>query len=142
MAPEENRQLIARVYELLNARDLDAAFALYTSNYVYHGPGGQELRGRDGIRGLWAQFFTAFPDLHATVDEVIGEGDRWMVRWTIRGTHKGEFPGIAVPTGRRIELPVLELFRISDGQLAEAWDQYDRLHLLEQLGAVPAPAEA
>ena len=81
------------------------------------------------------------PDLHATVDEVIGEGDRVAVRWTIRGTHKGELVGIA-PTDRQIELPILELFRISDGQLAEAWDQYDRLHLLEQLDAAPAPAGA
>lgn len=75
------------------------------------------------------------------MDEVIGEGDRVAVRWTIRGTHKGEFAGIA-PTDRQIELPIMELFRSSDGQLAEAWDQYDRLHLLEQLGAAPVPAGA
>ena len=141
MPSDEIRELIGQVYDLLNARDLDAAFALYTSDYVYHGPGGQELRGRDGIRGLWSQFFAAFPDLHASVEEVISEGDRVAVRWTIRGTHKGEFAGIA-PTNRQIELPIMELFRISDGQLAEAWDQYDRLHLLEQLDAVPAPAGA
>ncbi len=141
MSVEENKALIRRVLEMINARELDAAFELYATDYVYHGPGGQELRGRDGIRGLWAAFFGAFPDLHATIDDMFAEGDMAALRWTITGTHTGDFQGIA-PTGKRIELPIAELFRIVDGVLVEAWDQYDRLHLLEQIGAVPTPAEA
>jgi steroid delta-isomerase-like uncharacterized protein len=134
---QQNEALIRQVLELINDRNLDAAFELYAADYVYHGPGGQELRGREGIRGLWEVFLTAFPDLHSTVDDLITEGDKLVLRWTVQGTHTGEFVGIPA-SNKQMTLPVTEIFRIRDGQLVEAWDQYDRLHLMEQIDAVPA----
>jgi hypothetical protein len=71
MSTEKNVALINRVLELINDRNLDEAFELYDLDYIYHGPGGQELRGRGGIRGLWDLFLTAFPDLTSSVDEVV-----------------------------------------------------------------------
>ncbi len=135
MSVEENKALTRRVLELLNERD-EAAYGYYASDYIYHGPGGQELRGREGIKGLWAVFFAAFPDLRATVDDIVAEGDKLVLRWTVRGTHRGEFQGI-VPTNRQVMLPIIEMFRIAGGQLAEAWDSFDRLDLMQQLGAIP-----
>ena len=134
---QQNEALIRQVLELINDRNLDAAFELYAPDYIYHGPGGQELRGRDGIRGLWAVFLAAFPDLHSTVDDVISEGDKLVLRWTIQGTHTGEFLGIPA-SNKQMTLHVTEIFRIANGQLVEAWDQYDRLHLMEQIDAIPA----
>ena len=134
---EQNEVMIRQVLELINDRNLDAAFEFYAPDYIYHGPGGQELRGRDGIRGLWTAFLTGFPDLRSSVDDVILEGDKLVLRWTIQGTHTGEFNGIP-PSNNQISLSVTEIFRIADGQLVEAWDQYDRLGLLEQIGAMPA----
>ncbi len=134
---EQNEVLIRQVLELINDRNLDAAFELYAPDYIYHGPGGQELRGRDGIRELWAIFLAAFPDLRSTVDDVISEGDKLVLRWTIQGTHTGEFLGIPA-SNKQMRLPVTEIFRIADGQLVEAWDQYDRLHLMEQIDGIPA----
>lgn len=134
---EQNEALIYQVLELINDRNLDAAFELYAVDYIYHGPGGQEVRGRDGIRGLWEVFLAAFPDLHSTVDEVIAKGDKLVLRWTIQGTHTGEFLGIPA-SNKPMTLPVTEIFRIADGQLVEAWDQWDRLHLMEQIDAIPA----
>ena len=138
---EDNKALTRQVIDLINAREMDKAFELYALDYGYHGPGGQELRGRDGIRGLWAVFLGGFPDLQASIEEMIAEGDKLVLRWTVRGRHTGEFLGIAA-SGKQMALPITEVFRIVDGQLAEAWDQYDRLHLLEQIGAAPAPATA
>ncbi len=139
MSTEKNLALINQVLELINNRNLDEAFELYDLNYIYHGPGGQELKGRDGIRGLWELFLAAFPDLTSTVDEVISEGNRVALRWTIRGTHTGELFGIPA-SNKSITLPITEVFRVENGQLAEAWDRYDRLHLMEQIGAAPAPS--
>ena len=139
MVANENEALIRRVIELINERDLDTAFEYYTEDYVYHGPGGQELRGRDGIRGLWKIFLDAFPDLESSVDDMIQEGDKLALRWTVTGTHTGEFLGIP-PTNKTIKLPITEVFKIADGQLVEAWDQYDRMHLMEQIGAAPSLA--
>ena len=134
---EQNEALVRQVLELMNDRNLDAAFELYAPDYIYHGPGGQELRGRDGIRELWMVFLDAFPDLHSTVDDVIAKGDKLVLRWTIQGTHTGEFLGNP-PSNKQMSLPVIEIFRIADGQLVEAWDQYDRQHLMEQIDAIPA----
>ena len=68
---------------------------------------------------------------------MISKGDKLVLRWTIQGTHTGEFLGVPA-SNRKITLPMTEIFRIANGQLAEAWDQYDRTHLMEQIGAVPA----
>ena len=133
----QNEALVRQVLELIDARELDAAFELYAEDYIYHGPGGQELRGRDGIRGLWTVFLAGFPDLTSSVDDMISQGDKLVLRWTIQGTHTGEFLGVPA-SNRKMTLPMTEIFRIANGQLAEAWDQYDRTHLMEQIGAVPA----
>jgi steroid delta-isomerase-like uncharacterized protein len=118
---------------------LDEAFDLYDRDYIYHGPGGQELRGREGIRGLWKIFLSAFPDLTASVDETLCDGDKVSTRWSVQGTHTGEFLGIPA-SNKTIKLPITEVFRFENGILKEAWDQYDRLHLLEQIGAAPVQA--
>ena len=136
MTSASHESIVRNVLTLIDARKLDEAFEFYAPDYVYHGPGGQELRGRDGIRGLWEIFLGGFPDLSSTVDELISHGDKLVMRWTVRGTHTGEFLGIA-PTNNKIALPITEIFVIADGQLVEAWDRYDRLHLLEQIGAAP-----
>ena len=134
MSEAENVSVLRQVISLINERKLDKAFEFYAPEYIYHGPGGQELRGRDGIRGLWNIFLSAFPDLSATVEDCISEGDKVAARWSVSGTHKGEFLGIP-PSNRSITLPITEVFRLDDGILVEAWDQYDRQHLLEQIGA-------
>ncbi len=139
MSAGNNIALINRVLDLINSRNLDEAFEFYNLDYIYHGPGGQELRGRSGIRGLWELFLAAFPDLTSSVDEVISEGNKVALRWTIRGTHTGELFDIPA-TNKSITLPITEIVHIENGQLVEAWDRYDRLHLLEQIGAAPAPA--
>jgi len=135
---EHNKALVRNVLELIDARKLDEAFELYAFDYVYHGPDGEIINGREGIRGLWEVFLTGFPDLRTTVEDLITEGDKLVMRWRIEGTHTGEFLGVA-PTGAAINLRVTEIFRIADGQLVEAWDQYDRLGMMQQIGAIQMP---
>jgi steroid delta-isomerase-like uncharacterized protein len=137
---EENEAVIRQVLALIDERNLDEAFELYAIDYIYHGPTG-ELRGRDGIRGLWEVFLTGFPDLHSTIEDVVSKGDKVVLRWRLEGTHTGDFLGIA-PSNKNITLGVTEIFRVANGQLVEAWDQYDRLGLLQQIGAIPMPEEA
>ncbi len=138
---EQNKALIRQVLALIDERKLDEAFELYALDYQYHGPGGQELRGREGIRGLWEVFFVGFPDLHSTIEDMVSEGDKVVLRWRLEGTHTGEFMGVA-PTNAKINLGVTEIFRVADGQLVEAWDQYDLYGLMQQMGAIPMPEEA
>jgi predicted ester cyclase len=137
---EQNRALIHQVLGLIDERKLDEAFELYALDYIYHGPDGKILEGREGIRGLWEVFLTGFPDLHSTIEDIVTEGDKLVLRWRIEGTHTGEFQGVA-PTGAKVNLRVTEIFRIANGQLVEAWDQYDQLGLMQQIGAIPVPKE-
>ncbi len=129
---EQNEAVISRVLALIDERKLDEAFDLYTLDYIYHGPAG-DMRGRDRIRGLWEVFLAGFPDLHSTVLDTISEGNKVVLRWKIEGTHTGDFLGVP-PSGNKITLDVTEIFRVENGQLVEAWDQWDRLGLMQQIG--------
>jgi steroid delta-isomerase-like uncharacterized protein len=91
----------------------------------------------DAHKALVMTFRTAFPDWVETVDEVIAEGDKVVIRVTGRGTHEGEFQGIP-PTGRQVIATGVGIGRIENGRIAEAWAAYDALGLMQQLGAVPA----
>ena len=94
-----------------------------------------------GDRPFFEQLFTAFPDSTATLHEVIGEGDWLGYRLTQRGTHLGEFMGIAT-TGRQAEWDVIGLMRIVDGRIVEHHVQADSIGLMQQLGAPPPAAPA
>ena len=75
-----------------------------------------------------------------TIEDIVAEGDRVVTRESWRGTHEGEFMGIA-PTGRQIMIATMSVVRISDGRIVEYWEGRDRLQMLEQLGAVPPMGE-
>ena len=111
-------------------------------DYVLHLPGAPELiRGPEGTKQLHVPYFSAFPDFRTPVEEVIGEGNKVTVRYTAHATHRGEFMGIA-PTGRRVTMPGMSILRIAGGKIVEEWAMPDFLGLMQQLGAIPAPAQA
>jgi predicted ester cyclase len=86
-----------------------------------------------------AAFHEGFPDLSATVDEQLANGDRVMTRVTFRGTHTGELLGLA-PTGKPLELTIVELHTWKDGQLADLWNSFHPVLVLTQLGVIAPPA--
>jgi steroid delta-isomerase-like uncharacterized protein len=92
--------------------------------------------GREGFRQQWRNWRDAFPDLHFEVEELVAEGDVVVSRWTLTGTHTGEFLGIA-PTGRPIRVGGMSLDHLKDGLLVSGFDGWDNLGLRQQLGAVP-----
>jgi steroid delta-isomerase-like uncharacterized protein len=89
---------------------------------------------------LIAMYRTAFPDLRLDIEHLVAEGDTIVVRFTAHGTHRGELLGI-LPTGKPVTVAAMELFRLADGKIAEQWVTMDVLGLLQQLGAIPGPAQ-
>ena len=83
----------------------------------------------------------SFPDLRLTVDEQIAEGDRVCTRWTARGTHEGDFFGVA-PTHKQATVTGVTIERIHDGKIAESRTNWDALGLMQQLGLVSLPVAA
>ena len=80
--------------------------------------------------------FTAFPDLHFTIEDMIAEGDTVVVRYTTRGTHHGNFRGIP-STGKQVSGTAMFIDRLVNGKAVEQWSNGDDLGLLQQLGVIP-----
>ena len=133
---QQNKTLARRWFEDLFSRgDLDAANEILSADFVDH-LSHEDERGLEELRRYVTVYRAAFPDIQDTVVDIVAEGDKGVVRWTSRGTHQGEFMGIA-PTGRHVTFTGMRLFRIAENKIAESWVNIDQLGLLEQLGAVP-----
>ena len=74
-----------------------------------------------------------FPDFRFTIEEMIAEGDKVVVRWTTRGTHQGIFRGIP-PTGKQVTITGVEIHRVVGGKIVEGWRKWDRIDVMQQLG--------
>jgi predicted ester cyclase len=89
--------------------------------------------GPMAFRDYYAAIRSAVPDARYEVDDLIGEGDRVVVRWRLLGTHEGDFGGIA-PTGKAIALKGIAIYRLDSGMLMERWVVSDLHGLLEEIG--------
>jgi steroid delta-isomerase-like uncharacterized protein len=139
MSGSDNKALVNRFVDAFwNNGDMTAIGALMASKATIHAP---EVGGTAGLIAFNRLIHTAFPDWHSTPEEMIAEGEYVVERWTGRGTHRGEFQGIA-PTGRRVEVPGVVFYRIVDGKIVEFRGSFDMLTLLQQLGAIPEPARS
>jgi steroid delta-isomerase-like uncharacterized protein len=131
----ENEALVRRyVQEVYDQRKLEVVDEIFAPEFTLHDPdlpGG--ARGPEGIKRIVKTFVDAFPDLQVTLDEELSSGDKVVTRWTSRGTHEGELMGIA-PTGKRIDVTAVGIWRVSEGKIAEAWLVFDALGMMQQLG--------
>ena len=118
--------------EVWNKGDLAVCDAVFSPHYVGHLPPGL-VNGPEEFRQLVQTFRTAFPDVHLTAEDIIPAGEKIVVRWTSRGTHLGPLMGIP-PTGRKVEIMGISIFRIADNQVAEEWEQFDMAGMMQQLG--------
>jgi predicted ester cyclase len=135
----DNIELVERLHHIWNTGELAQIDSVYACGFVAHWPASSEVperRGLEGIRFGVQRIRTAFPDWHEKVLDVFGSGDRIASRYISTGTHAGAFWGIE-PTGRRIEIQEISIFRITEGRIAEQWCMFDELARLQQLGASP-----
>jgi predicted ester cyclase len=94
--------------------------------------------GPEGVKQFYAMSVAAFPDQQTTIEDVIAEGDKVVVRATFRATHQGDLFGIP-PTGRSVTMPWISIYRLANGKIVEHWYEDDQMGLMQQLGAVPTP---
>jgi steroid delta-isomerase-like uncharacterized protein len=139
MSIEQNKQIARQmVEEVFNKGDLGAVDKFLAPNFIEREilPPGIPA-GREGVKALSMALHTAFPDLKATVDDILAEGDKVVIRQTWSGTHKGDFMGVA-PTGKKISIVVIDIVRVVDGKFVEHWGLMDSMGLMQQIGAVAA----
>jgi steroid delta-isomerase-like uncharacterized protein len=130
----DGRTLAARYLTMLNDHDPDAVGGFVAVDYIDHGPFVAD--GRDANRAFWSNFFTAFPDLDAPMDDLILAGDRVVRRFTYRGTHASPFYGMP-PTGNAVEMRSIDIWRTHDREVVDHWDELNLLDLFQQIGLIP-----
>ena len=134
-----SRDLAETFTRMLNEHDPDLVDRFVAPDYRNHNAFVGD--GREANRRFWAGFFSALPDLTATMEDLVISGDRVVGRFVYRGTHAGEFMGIPA-TGRRVEMRSIDIWRVQNGMFAEHWDELNTLELFAQMGALPQPAAA
>ena len=139
MSTENDKALVRRATEeAINRGNLALLDELVSSDFVLHDPNyPQPVRGAEGLKQYFQTFRSAFPDLHFTIEDIIGEGDTVAVRQTGRGTHQGELFGIP-PTGKQVTVTAMIFHRFVNGKPVENWVNSDSMGMLQQLGVIPA----
>jgi len=134
-----NKVVMRRFTEFINTASEKLAGELIAPGAIFHVPGRAEpMRGPAGYLAIIQMMRRGFPDIQWTLEETVAEGDKVAARFTMRGTHLGTFYGVA-PTGKKISVQAMNIYRLSRGQFVEERGLPDMLELLQQIGAVPRP---
>jgi predicted ester cyclase len=131
MSIEENKALVQRVVGFWNRRELDAFFNVLAPDYIEHLPDGDVSLPQ--IKQYASAFFTAFPDIVFTIENMVADGDMVAVQINWKGTHRGTFMGFS-PTGKKIDITNAIFIRILENKWVEFWNVTD-MRLVKQLGA-------
>ena len=126
---------LRRLYDLINAHDIDAFGEFLADDFVEHEelPGGDPTR--EGVKDFFRMQIAAFPDLAMTPQDVVDGGDKVVARVRFTGTHEGELMGMPA-TGRTVDVPVIDIMRFADdGLVHEHWGVFDQMAMMRQLGA-------
>lgn len=133
----DHEPAIRRMYDVINAGDLDGFESVLAGDFVEH----EETPGleptREGVREFFGMFTAAFPDLRFDAEDILASGDKVVARVRVTGTHTGEFMGMPA-TGKRMDVQAIDIIRFgADGLAHEHWGVFDAMAMMQQLGLVP-----
>jgi steroid delta-isomerase-like uncharacterized protein len=135
---EKNKLVMKRFVEFINTGSEQLAGELISPDAIFYVPGQPEpMRGPAGYLAIIGMMRGGFPDIQWTLEDIVAEGDKVAARFTMRGTHQGNFFGVP-PSGKPIKVQAMNFYRFTNGQIVEEYGQPDMLGLLQQIGAVPA----
>jgi steroid delta-isomerase-like uncharacterized protein len=136
---EENKALVQRWFEeVWNKGRSEAVGEMFAADGIAHGLSddvGNPLRGPAGFKDFHARFRTAFPDIVVRIEDMVAEGDKVAARCLVRGKHTGDSLGFAA-THAPVEFTGMSIVRIKDGQIVEAWNNFDFMKMNQQLGVI------
>ena len=141
MSIEENKAIVRRFFEeLLSTDNLAVADEILSPGFRFYFAGSPDPMDLDSYKGFLAARRGAFPDRRFVVEEMIAEGDKVSARFTMRGTHKGKFRGIA-PRGTKLTMTGIDMIRLAEGKMVEDRVEVDQLGMMQQLGMIAEPQE-
>jgi steroid delta-isomerase-like uncharacterized protein len=141
MSVDDNISLMRRWYrEVWREGKNQTIHELMASDAPLRGPAGP-IVGPEGFVAFAEQIRNAFPDTEVTIEDIFAVDDKVAIRWVATGTHKGD--GLGVPASHRpVSISGSTIVRIVNGKIVEGWDHWDRLGMLEQVGAYKQPEAA
>jgi steroid delta-isomerase-like uncharacterized protein len=152
MSTEQNKANYVRfIEEAWNKGNIDVLDELAAPRFVLHFMPPGTPPGGESMKRFITSIRTSFPDLWITIEDQFAEGDKTVTRYTMTGTHRGPFLNhlktLMPPTGKRFSVEGIDIFRYDgDGKCLDCWSTFDRLGMLQQLGAIPtagpSPVEA
>jgi len=138
MSAETNKAIVRRYIEqVINEQRYDLADEFFVDTVELHGVG-SGINGQTALAEFYAMFGAAFPDWYMTINDMVAEGDKVVVRWTATGTHQGEIHGLPA-TGKPYTQIAIAIYRLTNGKIVEGWLQTDMVSMMQQLGLMPAP---
>jgi predicted ester cyclase len=142
MSIEENKAVVRRFFEeLLSTDNLALADELLSPGFRFYFAGSPDPMDLERYKEFLVARRAAFPDRRFVVEDIIAEGDKVSARFTMRGTHKGEFRGIA-PSGAEVTMTGIDMIRLAEGRMMEDRVEVDQLGMLRQLGVIASPQQA
>ena len=140
---EQNKAVLTRFWEeVWDQGKLDVVDEIFHEKFVDHGLApGLTKQGPEGAKEAVQQFRSAIPDLYLKVDHMVAEGDKVMTRWTAGGTQTGPMVsgrGTIPPTNNHATVRGFTINRLEDGRIIDAWDNFDIMGMLQQLGVIPS----
>ena len=139
MSTDDNKTLNLRWIQAFNERDWQAETACRSRDFQAFVSGATEPLNADAWAAFMSAFAIAFPDAQISVDASVAERDIVASRWTLTGTHRGEFQGVP-PTGTAVTMVGIDFSRVVDRKITQHWAQFDVIGVMQQIGAIPASA--
>ena len=139
---EQNKAVVRRLFEdHWNAKNPALVSELFAPSVSLHTPDGV-LTGLDGASLLLQAYGTAFPDFHLTIDDLVADGDKVVVRWTFTGTHLGPLADVPA-SGKRVDVSNgIAIYRLAAGRISEGHLTWNKYELMQQLGVLSASGAA
>jgi predicted ester cyclase len=135
----KNKEIVrAFMKKVFNDHRPDSAVEFFAPQGKWHGGSFGTVEGAQNIGGLLQAVVAAFPDIKATEESIVAEGDIVVVRVVVEGTHKGNLLGFA-PTDRRVRWDAIDMYKISNGKIIDEWASEDALKIVADIGAYTPP---
>ena len=139
MSNEANKAMARQVIETFNSGDIESLREWFTHDYVWHFSSTTTMN-KEQFLAFTHSIKKSFPDFVFTIEDIVAENDKVMMRLIATGTHKGVLQGLA-PTNKQFRIIGFGQYNLTHGKISEGWELLDELSELQQLGVVPTPGQ-
>lgn len=139
---EDNKTITRHIFdEVWGAYNVNKVEQYFAPNYINHPEMPGMPKGNEGVKAQVRMFASAVSDNKHTIEDLLADGDKVVIRWSATAKQTGELVGIPA-TGKQFKVTAINIYRFVGGKVVEGWNEYDSLGMMQQLGAIPAPMQA